>query len=121
MDTTLLTAIVGLLIALSIASERLVEIIKSVIPFLNTEKTDPTMEGIRRAILQILAVTAGIFTAFLARPTIPISIIPEKATEVQTILALGLLASGGSGFWNAVLGYLTNVKDIKKIEKKNMS
>jgi hypothetical protein len=35
-------------------------------------------------------------------------------------VALGLLASGGSGFWNAVLGYVKNVKDIKKSELQRL-
>jgi len=29
------------------------------------------------------------------------------------ILALGLLASGGSGFWNSVATYVLKVKDIR--------
>jgi len=33
-----------------------------------------------------------------------------------SILGLGLLASGGSGFWNSVLTYVTKVKDIKTVE-----
>jgi O-antigen/teichoic acid export membrane protein len=116
MDTTQLTAMVGLLIALSVASERFVEIIKGIIPFLNKENSDETKEGLRRAALQVLAVVAGVITAFLARPTIPESIIPAKVTGAWPILALGLLASGGSGFWNSVLTYVTKVKDIKKLE-----
>jgi hypothetical protein len=28
-------------------------------------------------------------------------------------LALGLLASGGSGFWNSILTYVNKAKDIK--------
>ena len=116
MDTTQLTAIVGLLIALSVASERLVEIIKGIVPSLNKENSDATKEGRRRAVLQVLAVLAGIVTAFLAKPTIPDGIIPATATGVWPVLALGLLASGGSGFWNSVLTYVTKVKDIKKLD-----
>lgn len=41
MDATHLASIVGLLIALSIASERLVEIIKGVIPALNIKREGP--------------------------------------------------------------------------------
>jgi len=29
---------------------------------------------------------------------------------------LGLLASGGSGFWNSVLTFVNKVKDVKKLE-----
>jgi hypothetical protein len=31
-------------------------------------------------------------------------------------LALGLLASGGSGFWNSILTYVTKAKDVKAAE-----
>ena len=115
MDLTLLTAIVGLLIGLSVASERLVEILKGVIPALSQESTDPIKEGFRKAALQALAVIAGIVTAFLARPTFE-GIIPPTAMGFWPVLALGLLASGGSGFWNSMLTYVTTLKDLKKME-----
>lgn len=123
-----LSTIVSLLAALSVASERLVEIIKGLVPFLNRENLDLTKEGWRRSLLQALAVIAGIVTALLAQPMIPV--IKNAAGESWTnsiggILTLGLLASGGSGLWNSVLTYVNKVKDIKKLEaeekKKAMS
>jgi hypothetical protein len=69
--------------------------------------------------LQVLAVLAGIVTAFLSRPVIPVEI--AGVASNWGILALGLLASGGSGLWNSVLSYLVSVKDIQKLaveEKK---
>jgi O-antigen/teichoic acid export membrane protein len=119
MDMVKLTAVVGLLVALSVASERLVEIIKGLIPFLNKENPYPDKERIRRVALQCLAVAAGIATAFLARPTIPVDLIPANTTDVWPVIALGLLASGGSGFWNSVLTYVTSVKDLKEIDMLN--
>jgi hypothetical protein len=111
MDTSTLYALVALLVALSVASERLVEIVKGLFPGLNQEIRDPQKEGWRRAALQALAVLAGIVTALLARPAIGGV---EGWDSVSGTLALGLLASGGSGFWNAMLTYVKNVKDIKK-------
>jgi O-antigen/teichoic acid export membrane protein len=116
MDITKLSTIVALILALSVASERLVEIIKGLLPFLNQENSDPTKEGWRRAALQFLAVAAGIITAVLARPAIPADI--SAATNPLSILALGLLASGGSGFWNSVLTYVLRIKDIKELDVK---
>ena len=113
MDVSKLAALVSILVALSIASERLVEIIKGLIPFLNKERNSKMTEGWRRAALQALAVVAGIFTALLAQPAIK-AVIPGLSEHCTGILALGLLASGGSGFWNAVLTYVLNVKDIKE-------
>lgn len=71
-------------------------------------------ESRRRSYLQSLAVVSGIATAYLASPYIP----PDfaKPDDGWRILGLGLLASGGSGFWNSVLTYVTKVKDIKTME-----
>jgi hypothetical protein len=51
--------------------------------------------------------------AFLAKPA-AVDLLPRTLTNFPGILALGLMASGGSGFWNAILGYLLQVKNIKK-------
>jgi drug/metabolite transporter (DMT)-like permease len=115
MDPNQIYTVVAILVALSVASERLVEIIKGVVPFLNNEKKDANREGWRRAALQVLAVVAGIVTALLARPAIQ-GTVPGSVNTLPGILALGLLASGGSGFWNAILSYLGLVKDIKKVD-----
>ena len=115
MDIGNLSTIVSLLVALSVASERLVEIIKGLVPFLNKENVDPKKEGWRRAALQFLAVLAGISSALLAHPGIK-CIAPGTWSEWPGILALGFLASGGSGFWNSVLSYIANIKDVKKLD-----
>lgn len=114
MDPTKLTTVISLLVALSIASERLVDIIKGVIPWLNQPRVRPADEGWRKAALQLLAVFAGITTAWLSSAAIPKGVgIPDDWTGT---LALGLLASGGSGFWNSILTYVTKAKDVKAAE-----
>ena len=116
--TTKLTALVTIILALSIASERLVEIVKGIIPFLSKENSNETFEGWRRSLLQLLAVASAIFTAFISSDYIPHGLVelPETFSEKWAILGLGLLASGGSGFWNSVLTYLGKAKDVKKAE-----
>jgi hypothetical protein len=129
MDTTKLAAVVGLLAALSVASERLVEIVKGLVPWLNTDKTEGTSptddnkrsEGRRRAALQILAVVAGCITAWLAWPAVSTALTQASIADGDKtlwILSLGLLASGGSAFWNSVLTYLLNVKNLKELAVK---
>jgi drug/metabolite transporter (DMT)-like permease len=113
MDVNTQTTVVALLVALSVASERLVEIIKGLIPGLNQENSDPKKEGRRKAALQVLAVLSGIVTALLAGPAIR-GILSESWCTLSGLIALGLLASGGSGFWNAILTYVKLVKDIKE-------
>jgi hypothetical protein len=115
MDIGHLSSLVALLVALSAASERLVEIVKGLVSFLNMENKDPKREGWRRASLQTLAVAAGVVTALLARPAIQ-GVVSESWSTLPGILALGLLASGGSGLWNSVLTYVTLVKDIKELD-----
>lgn len=55
---------------------------------------------------------AGIGTTLLARPAIPEDLLPDSG-GLLALLALGFLASGGSGLWNSVLTYVLKVKDIK--------
>jgi hypothetical protein len=108
-----LTTIVGLLLALSIASERLVEIVKGMSKYLNIEKTDPVAEGRRRAVIHVIAVAAGIFTAVLAKPVVKdVLTLPDPVW--LWLLALGLLSSGGSSLWNSVLTYMLQVKNLKE-------
>jgi len=108
-----LSILVSLLAALSVASERLVEILKGVIPPLAKENKDPNKEGIRRAAIQGLAVVAGIVTVYLGGPVIK-DLLPENWDSGWARLALGFLVSGGSGFWNGILGYIKGIKELKK-------
>ena len=114
MDTTTLSSLVTLLVALSVASERLVEIFKGFIPFLNQKNADPNKEGCRTAMLQVLAVIAGVLTSFVANPSLPPAL--HFGNEFTVKLFLGLLASGGSGFWNSILTYVSKAKDVKNLE-----
>src|SRR2546430_16143584 len=98
MDTTKLTTVISLLVALSIASERLVDIIKGLVPSVNQQRRKPAAEGWRKAALQVIAVFAGINTAWVAGPAAP-GFLPHDFTGK---LALWLLGSGGSGFLDLV-------------------
>lgn len=110
-----LITVVGFILAISIASERLVEIIKGVVPYLRDQQTEPQKEGIRRSLLQVLAVFSGVGTSLLAKDALP----PE-ISNLSTFV-LGLLASGGSGFWNAILTYVTGVKNLNKVETERIA
>jgi hypothetical protein len=101
---------------LSVASERLVEVIKGAIPLLATQHPDPVIEGRRRTVLQILSIAAGTLTAFLAKSLG--TTMPFTADTIWEYLAIGVLVSGGSGFWNGILSYVGNVKDAKKAQAK---
>ena len=109
-----IAAVVSLLVALSVAAERLVEIVKGLIPWLDLEQVDQKWEARRRCVLQVLAVVAGIVTVFLSRGAIPTGLV--NLDDKSGVVALGLLASGGSGFWNSILTYVAKVKDVKEAE-----
>lgn len=111
MDTTQLSTVIGLLAALSVASERLVEIIKGIIPWLDQKKQTAGWETFRRALVNLTAVGAGIFTAFVASSAIPDAV--HVPSGFWGKLVLGLLASGGSGFWNSIQDYVNNAKNLK--------
>lgn len=113
MELTWLSTLAALVVALSIASERMVEIVKGYIPYLSTSKDDPAQESRRRSMIQLLAVLAGIGTSFLAAPALPPETIPDNW---MSKFALGLLASGGSGMWNSIQGYMSQAKEVKKAQ-----
>lgn len=104
-----LSSLLATLIALSVAAERLVSVIKNLIPlpWLSTEQPDAQQERWRHAVIQVLSIVAGLATAYLANIG---KVLPANFNWVL----FGLLASGGSAFWTSVLGYVNNVKDIKK-------
>jgi len=114
MDITYLTKIVTLLVTLSVATERIVEVIKGWVPWLNNQDVDPRKEGFRQAILHLLAVGGGCATATLAAPVVKTTLgIGQMDSINGLVFLIGLCASGGSGFWNSILTYLLKVKDIK--------
>lgn len=115
MDNTLIS-LIGFVLGMSIATERLVEIVKGFIPMLNQPSDDAKVEARRRSYLQILAVAGGVVTVLLSREAIPADI-PFLRSDFG-VVCLGLLASGGSGFWNTALTYATQAKELKKVAVK---
>ncbi len=103
-----LSGLIATLITLSVAAERLVSIIKNFSPSLSSEQSTAEKERARQVKLQLLALAAGLLTAYLADVG---SLLPAGLPRWPL---LGLLASGGSGFWTSVLGYVNGIKDIKK-------
>ena len=110
MTTTDFINSVPLILGVSVAGERLVSLVKTVIPWLagSTQPVPPadsTMDNIRKVILMILAFLSCLATALLIKPD-----------SIPPVL-LALLASGGSAFWTSILGYTKAVSDIKSQQK----
>ena len=112
-----ITLLISYVLGISIASERVVEMVKGVFPILWQAQDDPKQEASRRSMLQALSIAVSIGVAFTATATLPNELKALGWVErVPGTVALGLMAAGGSGFWNAVLTLLGNIKDIKKGE-----
>lgn len=106
------TTILALLSALSLASERVVEIVKGVLPWFNKESDKFLKNEVRRnALTLIIASVAGVLLAWLA---CKIGAVKPQKNETLTIIALGLLSAGGSGFWNSIQTSLNKLKDATK-------
>jgi drug/metabolite transporter (DMT)-like permease len=110
-----ITNAVSLLAALSVATERLVEIIKGAIPALNNQASNSTKEGFRQVALHLLAAIAGFLSAWMAGATMP-GVLPGSWNGVGGYIIIGLLVSGGSGFWNSILSYLKATKDLQEAQ-----
>jgi undecaprenyl pyrophosphate phosphatase UppP len=110
---TQISNIVSLLAALSVATERLVEIIKGAIPWLNNQNKNSTIESWRQVALHVLAAVSGFVSAWMAGSTVS-GVIPASWNHLGGYIVIGLLVSGGSGFWNSILSYAKASKDIQE-------
>jgi hypothetical protein len=115
MDMTNVIALFG---AMSLSVERIVEITKNIVPWLARTNPDSTHEFWRRASLQLLAVVAGSGIACAAQsqiqPLLSTIFTNEGQIDFVGCIVLGLLSSGGSGFWNQCLGIAEEFKKTKK-------
>lgn len=106
-----LTTFVTLMSAISIAVERVVEVIKGIVPPLATP-WPPKWELFRFAILQVLATVAGAGVAFGAHDEIATALpMLSFANHPRAgYLIVGLMASGGSAMWNHALDIVQAMK-----------
>jgi len=121
MDT--LTAFLSAMIALSAAVERVVEILKGMSQRLREDpdpRKDPQGKGAarRRLVLQVLAALAGATAALTIGPQNFLKVLPDGGYQspVRWISAafIGLMASGGSAFWNHLLDIVGAIKNVKE-------
>jgi hypothetical protein len=109
MDVSVLTKFVTLMLAISLAAERMVEVLKDWLPnvYLFKTNTDPTKESRRVAWIHLLAGVFGGVVAWVGK----LQVLPELGASSwkQDVLA-GLLASFGSAAWNHLLDLLKATK-----------
>ncbi len=101
--------------ALSVSTERVTEFIKRLpvfSSFLSAQKTG-SQEDVRILCVHLLAVAIGaVICGFFPKTLVPIGITfpTEFWDKAAYCLLFGILASGGSSFWNSALDTLRNVK-----------
>ena len=111
-----ITSIIALLGIMSLSVERVVEIIKGMVPFLAEKHDDKKKERWRRVTLHFFAALVGTVIAFLSQDQIqPLlkTIFRGPGIGIAGCVMLGLLASGGSGFWNQALGIVEEINQIE--------
>jgi len=124
MGTVDITSIIALLGAMSLSVERVVEIIKSMIPFLAHAQQDANKERWRRFFLYLLSTTVGTLIAYIAQEQIQPLLSGIFRTPgvigLPGCFILGLLTSGSSGFWNQSLSIVEEIRKAKKLEVKKL-
>ena len=103
-----ITATITLVVAVSVAVERVTEIIKQMFPVLANELTDEKTEGWRRAALQTLAAGIGTLIAWFGNLQL------GSHGGWSAFVVIGLMSSGGSAFWNHSLDALRAMKIDKE-------
>lgn len=114
----------ALLLAISLATERLVVIVKTVFPRLGEERppspgqTADEADRLRRLSVLGVAYLCALATAWLIADGWTIEYGAGK--RVISVFGVALLASGGSAFWTQVVGFASAAKDVRKLERQRM-
>jgi hypothetical protein len=122
-DMTDITKLISLILAISVAGERLVMLFKTQFPWLAgapnaTQAADPNVEKKRKVILMLLSFVCCTLTAILLAASNGYWYINLGGSIGEvTVFLFGLLGTGGSAFWTSILGYVKSVDDIKVQQK----
>src|SRR5262245_42139439 len=119
-----ITALLGFLAALSIATERITGTIKG-LPGLSQwltkdEKPGSTREELRKAVIQVIAIGVGTLLAWLIKEQLPATL-PLKITSFPTALVFGAMSSGGSAIWNSALDITREINKQKQLLTSQMA
>ncbi len=109
-------SVISVLGVLSLSVERVVEMIKNLLPTLSKKQDNEKKEGYRRFALHFIAAFVGFVIALVAQEQIgSILFKTDGKIGIASCIILGLLASGGSGFWNQSLGIVEEIRRAKKL------
>lgn len=114
----------ALLLAISLATERLVVIAKTLLPRLGEERPPAPGESAdeadraRRLTVLGVAYLCALITAWLIADGWTIEY--GASRREISIFGVALLASGGSAFWTQIVGFASAAKDVRKLERQRM-
>jgi hypothetical protein len=101
-----LSTMVASMVTLSIAVERIIEILKGLVPWLR--------DSAPAVVIHVLAALAGWVIAWIVDPHTLLAAIPMGSNKLMFSTLLGLMASGGSAFWNHALDIMGAVKAVRE-------
>ncbi len=110
------TGLLAFLAALSLATERITEVIKGT-PLLSRWFVDEKAGGweeARKASIQVLAILIGTILTRLTQDQLP-SMVGLNYSGGWICLLFGAMASGGSGIWNSALDIVREVNKQKQV------
>jgi hypothetical protein len=115
----ILSAILALLVTLSMATERVTEVIKGLpglSSFLANTQPPGWKEEARKGLIQVIAIAVGSGFAYAARGAIAsaFKLPPNLADSWGLWVLFGGLASGGSGMWNSALDLVRVAKQQRE-------
>jgi hypothetical protein len=112
-----------LLVAVSLATERLVVIVKTLFPKLGAKISAPggdedLLDRNRRLLVLGVAYTSALLTTWIIADGWTI----EYGTNHRSVSIFGiaLLACGGSAFWTQIVGFASAAKDARQVASRRM-
>ena len=105
-----------LLVAVGLATERLVVVIKTVFPALGPADgaRGAKADRSRRLLVLALAYVCALATSWLIAGGMTIQF--ASARPPMSIFVFAVLASGGSAFWTQVVGFASAAKDARQVQ-----
>ncbi len=112
-----LSILLAFVLAISLVTERVMTLLRTVIPAVDSELSEPGKERVRRMVMQVLAFLVAWCTAgfMVTGDTFDLfGQISLTGAGSYPVMMMGVLGTGGSAFWKDLLGITNTIKKIKK-------
>ena|SRR5258708_2110463 len=118
MELTSITMFLTTVLALSMAVERVVEIIKGMFPDTIAHAKEGNAEFQRCAWIRLMSATIGSGIAYISHLKLFEHDCPDLWPRIGCALLLGFLSAGGSAFWNHLLDIVKASKIKDEVDAK---